>query len=327
MIDEFRDAYNGELHGTCDALCDHALSSLDSAPVCDESESALRLLQWLQTFGKDSMPAFKSDLEKVARFALAAAPQPVERAPVGSMLSAIDAAHPDSGKGETPRVDSLVACDGDAPSDLEGQLDWQGDRYIAMLHMARQLERELATEHADRLAQQQAHYKLTCKLAEIESTLEKYKSTAAEPAGELPGPPCQWGDGNGRSVIDVADYDTLHAFTIRLLRAERDLAQANADLSSLTRDFGAAIDRAQAAESALVELRTQAEADRRDAERYRAALNTIGGGMTNEFPGAPDVMPATSAEAFRSDMWSWSQKVAKAALAQPQAQTGPTNDR
>ena len=46
-----------------------------------------------------------------------------------------------------------------------------------------------------------------------------------------------------------------------------------------------------------------------------AALHTIAAGMTGEFPGAPDVMNAASSESFRSDMWTWSQKVARAALA------------
>ena len=43
------------------------------------------------------------------------------------------------------------------------------------------------------------------------------------------------------------------------------------------------------------------------------ALDTIAKGMTNNFPGAPDVMEVTPAE-FRSAMWSWSQEVARAAI-------------
>ena len=45
------------------------------------------------------------------------------------------------------------------------------------------------------------------------------------------------------------------------------------------------------------------------------ALTTIAGGWTNRFPGAPDPMTTESPLHFRSDMWLWSQKVAKAALA------------
>ena len=44
-----------------------------------------------------------------------------------------------------------------------------------------------------------------------------------------------------------------------------------------------------------------------------AALNTIAEGMTNKFPGAPDVMQTTLAE-FQRAMWLWSQEVARAAL-------------
>ncbi len=43
------------------------------------------------------------------------------------------------------------------------------------------------------------------------------------------------------------------------------------------------------------------------------ALDTIAKGMTNKFPGAPDVMEMTPDE-FRHTMWTWSQKVARAAL-------------
>lgn len=50
-------------------------------------------------------------------------------------------------------------------------------------------------------------------------------------------------------------------------------------------------------------------------KRLRSTLHTIAAGMTNEFPGAPDVMTATSPVHFRSSMWEWSQKVARAALA------------
>ena len=46
-----------------------------------------------------------------------------------------------------------------------------------------------------------------------------------------------------------------------------------------------------------------------------AALETIAGGHTGRFPGAPDVMAATSPADFRSAMWAWSQQVARAALA------------
>lgn len=50
-----------------------------------------------------------------------------------------------------------------------------------------------------------------------------------------------------------------------------------------------------------------------------AALETIGGGWTNRFPGAPDVMAAESPLAFRSAMWTWSQEVARATLAKVKA--------
>ncbi len=59
--------------------------------------------------------------------------------------------------------------------------------------------------------------------------------------------------------------------------------------------------------------RIEAAAER---DAARAALATIAGGMTNDFPGAPDVMTAESPAAFRSAMWTWSQACARAALAQ-----------
>ena len=46
-----------------------------------------------------------------------------------------------------------------------------------------------------------------------------------------------------------------------------------------------------------------------------AALDTIAGGYINRFPGAPDVMTAASPKEFRGAMWSWSQRVARAAIA------------
>lgn len=57
------------------------------------------------------------------------------------------------------------------------------------------------------------------------------------------------------------------------------------------------------------------EALERRVGELEGALDTIGGGHTNRFPGAPDVMNAASPLDFRSEMWSWSQKVARAALA------------
>jgi len=47
--------------------------------------------------------------------------------------------------------------------------------------------------------------------------------------------------------------------------------------------------------------------------RAARALETIAGGWTNNFPGAPDVM-ATSPAEFRGAMWEWSQRCARAAL-------------
>ena len=47
-----------------------------------------------------------------------------------------------------------------------------------------------------------------------------------------------------------------------------------------------------------------------------AALETIAGGYTDRFPGAPDPFANWASPAdFRSAMWSWSQTVAKAAIA------------
>ena len=44
----------------------------------------------------------------------------------------------------------------------------------------------------------------------------------------------------------------------------------------------------------------------------KSALNTIAGGYTNRFPGAPDV--DMTPEQFQSKMWTWSQSVAKNVL-------------
>ncbi len=45
------------------------------------------------------------------------------------------------------------------------------------------------------------------------------------------------------------------------------------------------------------------------------ALDTIAGGVISRFPDdAPDIMAVTP-EQFRSKMWSWSQEVARAAIA------------
>ena len=61
--------------------------------------------------------------------------------------------------------------------------------------------------------------------------------------------------------------------------------------------------------------RLTAEREEHEAKLTAAekALRVIAGGYTSEFPGAPDVMTATP-EQFRSDMWTWSQKVAKSAI-------------
>jgi len=57
-------------------------------------------------------------------------------------------------------------------------------------------------------------------------------------------------------------------------------------------------------------VRAAVAAKDEEIRRLRNALNTIAGGHTDRFPGAPDVMSAT----FRAEMWTWSQKVARAAL-------------
>ena len=71
----------------------------------------------------------------------------------------------------------------------------------------------------------------------------------------------------------------------------------------------------KASNALMLEAVTALEAAEQDAERYKDALITIGGGWTARFPGAPDPMTTESPLQFHSDMWSWSQKVAKAAIA------------
>jgi hypothetical protein len=64
-----------------------------------------------------------------------------------------------------------------------------------------------------------------------------------------------------------------------------------------------------------------------DVERYQVALKVIAGGMTDAFPGAPELTEAdifsdatkTSlsiirTHAWKAKMWGWSQRVAKAAI-------------
>lgn len=51
--------------------------------------------------------------------------------------------------------------------------------------------------------------------------------------------------------------------------------------------------------------------------RLRGALDTIGGGHTTRFPGAPEITEHVRPVAWQADMWGWSQRVAKAALAGP----------
>ena len=60
-------------------------------------------------------------------------------------------------------------------------------------------------------------------------------------------------------------------------------------------------------------------ASARATRELREALDTIASGWTTRFPGAPDVMTATSPDHFRGEMWSWSQKVARAALSRAKA--------
>ena len=60
--------------------------------------------------------------------------------------------------------------------------------------------------------------------------------------------------------------------------------------------------------------------DERIAELERAlrdakdGLRAIAMGLTDQFPGGPDIMKATSAELFKSNMWTWSQQVAYTTL-------------
>ena len=55
-------------------------------------------------------------------------------------------------------------------------------------------------------------------------------------------------------------------------------------------------------------------------EALAEALETIAGGYRDRFPGAPDAMNWDgSPEEFRSQMWSWSQRVAKAAIEEHKA--------
>ena len=60
------------------------------------------------------------------------------------------------------------------------------------------------------------------------------------------------------------------------------------------------------------EARAELDEARAQLATLREALNTIAGGFTDRFPGAPDVMAETP-ETFRDKMWGWSQKVARAA--------------
>lgn len=132
-------------------------------------------------------------------------------------------------------------------------------------------------------------------------------------------------------------------YTARRFEKERDearaqLAEAEEEIERLKRDgiHGEELEatircyeqRAIAAETALATFELGEDIEvmkaaldkvrRLEAERdeLKAALETIGGGHTTHFPGAPNVMTAASPEAFRSDMWTWSQKVARAALAE-----------
>ena len=58
---------------------------------------------------------------------------------------------------------------------------------------------------------------------------------------------------------------------------------------------------------------------RADNERQAEALHDIAGGHTSQYVDAPDLMTAESPAAFQHDMWVWSQRIARAALAQPES--------
>ena len=61
------------------------------------------------------------------------------------------------------------------------------------------------------------------------------------------------------------------------------------------------------------DLLKEAQELEHENKRLIAALETIGGGHTERWPGVPDVMAETP-ESFRHKMWSWNQAVAKAAI-------------
>lgn len=73
------------------------------------------------------------------------------------------------------------------------------------------------------------------------------------------------------------------------------------------------VDRHTASQSALAGM-CQVVRDREaELEGVKGALDTIEAGRTAKFPGAPDAMTSNSLQ-FGCAMWTWSQKVARAAL-------------
>ena len=61
--------------------------------------------------------------------------------------------------------------------------------------------------------------------------------------------------------------------------------------------------------------REQLAALESDHRAMREALDVIANGRTSAVVGAPDPMQATSPLQFRSEMWGWSQQVARSVLA------------
>ncbi len=74
------------------------------------------------------------------------------------------------------------------------------------------------------------------------------------------------------------------------------------------------MDSIEASFKAAVAIKDERDRLREANRELVEALDTIVGGWTDRFPGAPNVMHDTPEE-FRSKMWTWSQQVAAAAIA------------